>query len=288
MRREVDQVNLDAAHSGTPPSSSEFLLMGFSLETFARAAERATRNPLGVIGLFIVLIYGCAGLVLGSAGGTLDMAQRWAMVAFIVLFPCLVLLVFYRLVTKYPSKLYAPSDWRDETNFFRSQTTEEQKQRLEKEVSLESKDVGSARRADEDIRAKYLLAEDLALRVLESELKAKISRQVVLKDRHDLAFDGAIGTEHELLLIEVKYTSTSFIPSEIIAALHKRASTLAESLGVHSLGRAVNLLIVIVADMNEDDRLLLENSLSRHDRYQYQGVELRVYDFRALRRQFGV
>ena len=260
--------------------------MGFSLETFAKATDRATRNPLGVIGLFIVLIYACAGLVLGSAGSTLDANQRWVMVVFIIFFPCLVLMVFYLLVTRHASKLYAPSDWRDEANFFRSQTTEEQKQRLEKEVSSAGDNTGSTRRSDEDIRAKYVLAENLVLRVLENELKAKISRQVVLKDRHDLAFDGAVLRENEFLLIEVKYTSTSFIPSEIIAALYKRAATLAETLGVYSLGREVKLLIAVVADMNEDDRLRLENSLSRHNRGQ--GVEIRVYDFSALRRQFGV
>lgn len=49
------------------------------------------------------------------------------MVIFVVLFPCLVLRVFYLLVTKHHKKLYSPSDYKDEQNFVKTYNNNTQK-----------------------------------------------------------------------------------------------------------------------------------------------------------------
>jgi hypothetical protein len=45
------------------------------------------RNPLGIIALFIVLVYGCAALVTGFAG-SLTLVERLPLVLFLVGCPC--------------------------------------------------------------------------------------------------------------------------------------------------------------------------------------------------------
>jgi lipopolysaccharide export LptBFGC system permease protein LptF len=63
------------------------------------------RNPLGIIALFIVLIYGFASLVL-TFGANLQSEERLPIVWFLVLFPVLALVVFGWLVSRHHAKLY--------------------------------------------------------------------------------------------------------------------------------------------------------------------------------------
>ena len=58
---------------------------------FMKYARQLARNPLGIIALFISLIYGFASLLLNSAAETLTVAERWPLIGFIVVFPLLVL-----------------------------------------------------------------------------------------------------------------------------------------------------------------------------------------------------
>ena len=92
--------------------------MANRIKEFTQTAQRLTRNPLGIIALFLVLVYGMAALVAAASG--LDPGQRQIIVWFLVIFPGLVLIVFFRLVTKHHDKLYAPSDFADEANFMRA------------------------------------------------------------------------------------------------------------------------------------------------------------------------
>ncbi|MBM7408765.1 hypothetical protein [Methanococcus maripaludis] len=86
-----------------------------TLKEFSDAAIGLTKNPLGIIGLFITLVYGIAGLT--TIFSNLDYYQRFLLIIFIVVFPFVLLYVFYILVTKHHDKLYAPSDFQNEEHF---------------------------------------------------------------------------------------------------------------------------------------------------------------------------
>lgn len=94
--------------------------MAGPLESFASSARSLARNPLGIIALFIVLVYGFASLVTAFAGAFTP-SERIPLVYFLILFPVLVLAVFFRLVSKHSANLYAPSDYRDEKTFYELQ-----------------------------------------------------------------------------------------------------------------------------------------------------------------------
>jgi len=87
-----------------------------NLKTFAETAKGLTRNPLGIIALFIVLVYGVAALVTAFAR-SMEAGERQPLIWFLVLFPPIVLAVFAWLVSKHPGKLYGPGDYRDEENY---------------------------------------------------------------------------------------------------------------------------------------------------------------------------
>ena len=59
--------------------------MANPLNEFGKTAQKLARNPIGIIALFIVLVYGFATLLLGYSGEKLSEQQRWAMIWFVIL-----------------------------------------------------------------------------------------------------------------------------------------------------------------------------------------------------------
>jgi hypothetical protein len=80
------------------------------MNRFGDTAKGLAQNPLGIIALFIVLVYGFASLVVG-VGTNLDNTSTNVLVWFMVLFPVLVLIVFAWLVSQHHMKLYSPRDY---------------------------------------------------------------------------------------------------------------------------------------------------------------------------------
>jgi len=88
---------------------------------FGSIAQKLARNPLGIIALFIVLVYSFAALVTGFSG-SFTLSERLPLIYFLVIFPVLVLAVFAWLVSQHSNKLFAPSDFRNEENYVRTLT----------------------------------------------------------------------------------------------------------------------------------------------------------------------
>lgn len=93
-----------------------------SLSSFGDTAKGLARNPLGIIALFIVLIYGLASLVTVFAN-SLTASERLPLIWFLVIFPIIVLVVFAWLVSRHSGKLFAPSDFKNEENYVKMQMT---------------------------------------------------------------------------------------------------------------------------------------------------------------------
>jgi len=90
-----------------------------TISRFGDSARGLSRNPLGIIALFIVLIYGFASLVVGFSD-KLQPSERTPIIWFLVLSPLVVLAVFGWLVSRHHEKLYAPKDYTDDESFLKS------------------------------------------------------------------------------------------------------------------------------------------------------------------------
>jgi hypothetical protein len=172
---------------------------------FMKNAWGLTKNPLGIIGMFISLIYGIAAIVL-TRSETLESAQRWPIVWFVVFFPLVILVAFLVLVIWHHTKLYGPGDYKDEGNFVKI-SAELQKRKAEREVAeainsetsteipTEHKEIGNLTSPspntnkvqspdpilEKNIKMKYYMAEDLVIRQLEQELNVTIQRHMAFK-----------------------------------------------------------------------------------------------------------
>lgn len=83
-----------------------------------QSAKSLARNPLGIIALFIVLVYAVASIVISNADFAFYQNPYHPAVLFLAVFPLIVLGVFAFLVAKYHHHLYAPQDYKNEDNFF--------------------------------------------------------------------------------------------------------------------------------------------------------------------------
>ena len=94
--------------------------MSDQVKGFGDTAKSLARNPLGIIALFIVMVYGFASLVTAFAN-SFTAAERLPLIYFLVIFPVLVLGVFSWLVSRHSGKLFAPSDFKNEDNYVKMQ-----------------------------------------------------------------------------------------------------------------------------------------------------------------------
>lgn len=90
-----------------------------SIKEFSDSAKGFTKSPLGIIALFIVLVYGFASIVVGFGQNLTNHIAP--LIYFMVLFPVIVFFGFLWLVAKHHKKLYGPSDFKDEENFLKTQ-----------------------------------------------------------------------------------------------------------------------------------------------------------------------
>ena len=84
---------------------------------FTKSAKDLSNNPLGIIALFIVLIYGFGCLVVAFGGEKLQLIIYHPLTWFLAIFPFVVLFVFAYLVAKHHKKLYSPGDYDDSNQF---------------------------------------------------------------------------------------------------------------------------------------------------------------------------
>jgi len=86
------------------------------MNDFGETANKLSRNPLGIIALFIALIYGVACLTFSFSKNIPENMVSWV-IGFIIVYPFIVLISFVYLVTKHHTKLYAPRDFQRPEDF---------------------------------------------------------------------------------------------------------------------------------------------------------------------------
>ena len=190
---------------------------------FLKNAKDFVKNPLGIIALFISLIYGFASMLLGSAAGKLSESERWPIIGFIIIFPGIVLHTFYRLVTMHHGKLYAPGDFRNDLSFLKTLSNEESEEELTRDA-VEALPVGTpiepihqstptlsspVDRSMFSIREEIRETEDKVIKLFESEINMQAKREVKIGDT-DANFDAAFPTPNELLAVEVKLIRSQY------------------------------------------------------------------------------
>lgn len=80
-------------------------------------AAKFTRNPLGIIGLLLVLVYGI--FLLATSTQAFSETQKIILLCFAVGYPIIIIYILFVLVTKHHEKLYSPLDFENADSFER-------------------------------------------------------------------------------------------------------------------------------------------------------------------------
>ena len=257
------------------------------MKEFYKNTKNLARSPLGIIALFISLIYGFACLVLSTASTNLESNERILLIWFLILFPIIILISFLFLVTKHHRKLYGPSDFKDEKIFLETIDIKTQKK-----VLIESTDLKSKERQDDNYSLpkserlkQYLIAENLTLRVIEKEYNSPIRRNVKFKG-HKNTFDGIIEKDRIIIGIEIKYFDKIDIDYIQPIALHyKRILHVFQRVMYQHYSEYMHLfeLIIVMNKSNLEFKKELQKIYSKESNF-----KLRFLDFDTLKNQFGI
>lgn len=101
---------------------------------------RAVSNPLTIIAIFAALAEVAGTVVLALVDASIQSIFVW----FVMLFPILIVLLFFLTLNFNPKVLYAPSDFRDEENFLQTMLGAKRIERDLQEIDLQ---IEAAKRA---------------------------------------------------------------------------------------------------------------------------------------------
>ena len=276
-----------------------------------------TKNPLGIVALFISLIYGMCSLLLGITLERLTAVNETILISFIAVFPFVVLAAFLWLVIVHPNRLYGPSDFRTDESFLALQmaTPASLGNRLLKETgsqatpaspyaanpaesgqkivakaepnSVKSDAIRTSPLNVSPLVSETYLIEGLAFQQLQSEFGAPILREVEIEltDSQKVRVDGLLQTPSATIGIEV------FLVRDTSAAVLDRAHELCNSFisavkGGAKAKKPYRLVEVFVLSGSES-----ESTREAVMNFAYKAsypVDVRVLTAKTLIQKFGI
>ncbi|MEA2491324.1 MAG: hypothetical protein QOH21_3116 [Acidobacteriota bacterium] len=151
--------------------------------SLAVSARHLARNPLGIIALFIILVYAFASLVVGFSS-KLTSTERLPVIWFLILFPALVLIVFAWLVSSHHTKLYSPADYREDAAFIEASVEQVKVSRAV--AAATARKLPAELPTEESLSETRVAARRVAKAVTPKVLRAAFARRVLWVDaRHD-------------------------------------------------------------------------------------------------------
>jgi len=245
------------------------------LSDFMKNTKGLTKNPLGIIGLFISLIYGFACLVLSTSISNLDSAnERIPLIWFIIIFPLIILGAFLFLVVNHHEKLYAPSDFRDDGSFIETMQNRRINEKKDEEINLlveakNNKEISKIKspitknqeevttKGDnnkitklsvEELKERYIKSEKWAIKDLELEYNVHFkTNQVISSNGVKLELDAYAITQNQAIISEVKYWQSDKATKPLLLNLQKFILKFDQFQRAFK-SRNLELIIVIVFD----------------------------------------
>lgn len=284
------------------------------IQEFGKTASDLSRNPLGIIALFVVLVYGIAGLVFSASAGSLTPEERFPLILFLAIFPVCILLTFAYLVSRHHTKLYSPRDFPQEDGFLRAIQLAPPSALKEKALDEAEEIQGSVDKPHEDhpqqpkstpasepsssqdersppknafisalknpagLASLYAIAEELVFRELERSHSSPVRRNVALGDSR---FDGVVAADKPIV-IEVKMIHKG-LPIALERVLRRIDDSLSDYPDVRIL-----LALVDRGDTSERFRAFVAAKVNQIASQMQHQLLVQTYLFEELNAQYGL
>jgi len=256
------------------------------------------KNPLTIIAMFAGIAEISGTVVLPFISPENQAIYIW----FLMIFPFLLIIVFFLTLNFNHRVLYAPSDYKDEDNFIKSlqkATSIEKVLKLNEEVKeIETSEpeeiVDSDNNTENKIsyknlvkrstHATYMLAEELTFEKLSKEFSSEIQREIKLGNNGNrYIFDGLVKEKGNTIAIEVKFFRTG----SVTRLKHSIDRIIASANFLPDIEKKnFRILFIIVTDQ---EKFSLDNIKKRFTLNEYiVPVELRLYNLNELEKEFEV
>lgn len=248
------------------------------------------KNPLTVIAIF-------SGLAEVSGTGVLPFIapeNQYVYIWFLMLFPSLLVIAFFLSLNFNPGSLYAPSDYKNEENFFRNRfrmaTPEEREEKLAGEISnvdVEESDSTTGPTQPNQVPeridrlAKYYFSEKLALNRLSRELGLSFSeeRAYEMPSGDSFLFDGVARIGNTIHVAEIKLINNLLmLNTKVIDAFLFRMESFSEYLSAHEHNLRIHLVLVSSNDSFDMIRQTVSKTISKYK----VPVDLHIYTMPEL------
>lgn len=257
--------------------------------------ESLSRNPLGIIGLFIFLIYAISGWVLTELIINLSYRLQTLFVLFIISYPVVLLFVFYILVTRHPEKLYAPQDFRTDEAFSQySNRTSLTSKVAEYDETLMSQSIDTTPEALEQKSAQFVsilgkekLAEEFLFKHfqkiygLENVRKESFSKQAL-----SYGYDFVISNKQARTYIDFKLLSNKSPLLKIIDNAKQSHSLVSSLSHLEYRDRDRKYELWAVVDGSSDDINKIERELRQGMEHLNADFSLTVISLKVLKGQY--
>ena len=261
------------------------------------------KNPLTIIAIFAAIAEISGTVVLPFIGEGHQGTYIW----FLIIFPIVLIVAFFLTLNFNHKVLYAPSDYKDESNFVKSlpiATFIEKTKKTEEELrEIEQSDNGNglqsapADKENKDIyrslvrrsnHAKYMLAEQLIFQKLQPEFTSEILRDVKAgggDDRSGYIFDGMVTEKNRTIIIEVK-----FVRNGMIHRLEDTINRIQGSISAlpSSVKNNVKLILAVAIDQKSMNMEKLHNQVAGLESRATIPVEVRLYKLEDLESEYGI
>jgi hypothetical protein len=260
--------------------------------SFYNIVPKLSRDPLGIIALFIALTYAIAALVLGF-GSHLTAAQKWPLLGFLVGFPVIVLFSFLWLVINYNQKLYSPEDYRSDKSFL--ETLQPGKQIFDEDekgssdgnnASDGSKSLQTQSTTKKKPNAKKVrtaAVEDLALRDLEIQMDTPFWRQHGIRSKVDgdpILFNALAIKPEEIILVDIKVMDEEKNTS---ANFYSKFQQKVQSARNTKIKRSISSILVMLTENHSNKQIqTMKKNFDRMKQKDDSNLRVQWYDINDL------
>ncbi len=269
------------------------------------------KNPLKIIAIFAAIAEISGTIVLPFIASDNQATYVW----FLILFPFLLITLFFLTLNFNHKVLYAPSDYQNEDNFLRSlprATLVEKFQKMEAEIAENetssspepsvdptTKDDSSSAVASREAiayknlvhrstQASYMLAEELIFSKLSKEFSAEIQREVKIDSlgKHFI-FDGIVREKGITTFIEVKYFRNAYVAGMQLQETLKRIEEAAKHLPNEQTEKFRVLLALATSEDFERKSQFMEKIKHYQNEFSFP-IDVRLFSLAELEREFNV
>lgn len=224
----------------------------------------------------------CLLVGIAATSSTLEPIQRWILIVFVIVFATLGLSLSVWLILRQARRGYANAanrefDWK-------VSPTEIQRRNLDDKLAEIARAINASEIASDDLFSAYIVAEDLALRQIQQELRAQMLRHQMIGGTD---FDAIIFKQDAIICLEIQFLVQPDIAQSKINEFLRKVTTAKKVFERGGNDSAFRLLLVLITQFDPEGEASLRSTLVEKFSATTTDVDVRLFDFESLQKIYS-